>query len=115
MRLLESTLLVSVLLAQDNSGAKCTLSGIVVDSVTGVALNKVHILAEPVGGEGRNASSTTDANGNFSLLNVVNGQYRLKGQRNGYLDTYYGVRRAEGKGTPITLEQVRRSRTWSLS
>ena len=81
-----------------------SLSGTVVDLVTAPPLNKVRVLAEPVAREGRLAWTTTDAKGNFTLLDLVPGQYRVKGRRNGYLDAYYGARRPEGKGTPITLE-----------
>ncbi len=83
----------------------CTLSGTVVNSVTGAPLNKVELRAELVNGEDAgSAATTTDANGNFTMVNLPPGQYRLKGIRNGYLDTYYGARRAGRAGTTITLE-----------
>jgi hypothetical protein len=83
----------------------CTLSGTVINSVTGAPLNKVELRAELMDGEDAvAASTTTDTNGNFTMVNLPPGQYRLKGIRNGYLDTYYGARRAASKGTTITLE-----------
>jgi hypothetical protein len=86
-------LLVFFLAAQDKPPEKCTLSGSVVSSAS----------AEPVGG-GTLAATTTDSKGNFTLVAVDPGQYKLKGRRNGYLDTYYGARRAGGAGTLIALE-----------
>ena len=44
------------------------------------------------------ASTITDAKGNFSLIHLQAGEYRLKGIRNGYLQTYYGARRAGSQG-----------------
>jgi len=90
---------------QDKPAAeKCTISGTVISSVTGETLNKVQILAEGPGDDSRAMlSTTTDAKGNFTLTDLAPGQYRLKGQRNGYLETYYGRPQAEGRGTPITL------------
>src|SRR5713226_1313839 len=94
-------LLLALLFApQDKPWAeKCAISGTVVSSVTGEPLNKVQVLAEGPGDDSRTTLfTTTDPKGNFSLTDLVPGQYRLKGQRNGYLETYYGLRHAEGKG-----------------
>src|SRR5437667_10013635 len=94
-------LLLALLFApQDKpSTEKCTISGTVVNSVTGEALNKVEVLAEGPGDNSRiEPFTSTDAKGNFTLADLAPGQYRLRGQRNGYLETYYGMRRAEGKG-----------------
>jgi len=77
----------------------------VVNAATGEPLNKVRILAEGGGTEsGATPFTTSDAKGHFTLINLLAGHYHLKGQRNGYLDGYYGARRAEGNGTPIALE-----------
>src|SRR5262245_53564761 len=90
---------------QDRPAEKCTLSGSVVDSVTGAPLNKVDLRAELVDDkDSAAASTTTDAKGNFTLVDLPAGKYRLKGVRNGYLDTYYGARRARSRGTTIALE-----------
>ncbi len=99
-------LLFAFLLApQDKPPEKCTLSGTVVNAVTGEPLSKVLILAEGGGSEsGATPSTTSDAKGNFTLVNLLPGQYHIKGQRNGYLDGAYGARRAEGNGTPLSLE-----------
>jgi hypothetical protein len=98
------TLLLAFFLAvQDKPPEKCTLSGSVVNSVSGEPLNRTEIFAEPVSG-GTVATTTTDGKGNFTLFDLDPGQYKLKGRRNGYLDTYYGARRPEGGGTTIALE-----------
>ena len=88
--------------AQNAFPEKCTISGTVIHALTGEPLHRVQILAE--GGSSTTPFTTTDAKGNFTLVDLNPGQYRLKGQRNGYLDTYYGSRRAEGKGVPISVE-----------
>lgn len=81
---------------------KCTLSGTVVNAVTGEPLNKVSLTLE--GGPGAAPSAMTDAKGHFTLVDLPPAHYNLKGQRNGFLDGYYGARRAEGNGIPIAFE-----------
>jgi hypothetical protein len=98
-------LLPFLLAAQDKPAEKCTISGIVVNIVTGDPLDKVEIETEPAGPRGGSAVSvTSDANGHFILPNLEPGQYRLKGKRNRFLDTYYGARRAESSGIPIVVD-----------
>jgi len=96
-------LLAFLLFQQDKPPEKCTLSGSVASSASGEPLNRVEIFAEPVGG-GTLAATTTDSKGNFTLVDLDPGEYKLKGRRNGYLGTYYGARRAEGTGTTIALK-----------
>src|SRR5688572_33488177 len=88
---------------QEKPPEKAKLSGTVINSVTREPVARVAILAEPAGG-GPAASSVTDADGRFNLVDLTPGQYRVKGQRNGYEDTYYGARRASGRGTTVSLE-----------
>jgi len=90
--------------AQDQPPQTCTLSGHAINSVTGAPLGKVEVLAEAADRDAPPASTTTDAKGNFTLVELPAGQYRLKGHRNGYVDTYYGARRAGSGGTVIALE-----------
>jgi hypothetical protein len=98
-------LLPLLLLAQNKPPEKCTISGTVVDSVTGEPLDKVDIVAEPVGrGGGNPAVARSDRNGHFVVSDLDPGSYRLKGRRNRFLDTYYGARRAESNGIPLVLE-----------
>jgi Carboxypeptidase regulatory-like domain len=101
---------ISLLLAfffapQDTPREPCTISGVVVDSVTGVPLNKVQVLAQKAANDrSAPASTTTDAKGAFTLVQLEPGHYRLKGVRNGYLETYYGARQADSKGITLALE-----------
>jgi protocatechuate 3,4-dioxygenase beta subunit len=88
---------------QTNPPEDCSISGTATDSVTGAPLNKVQVLAEPADRNLPSASTVTDEKGSFSLVHLQPGEYRLKGARNGYLQTYYGARRAGGRGIMLTL------------
>jgi len=91
--------------AQDMPPQMGTLSGTAVNSVTGAPLSKVELRAIPAGVRfAPMASTTTDAKGNFTLVDLAPGEYRLKALRNGFLDTPYGARRAASEGTLITLQ-----------
>ncbi len=92
------------LVVQDHPTQTCALSGTVVNSLTGAPLGKVELMAEGTQGGIPPFSTYTDAKGNFAMVNLPAGQYRLKGHRNGYLDTYYGARRPGRGGTVIVLE-----------
>src|SRR5688572_12700847 len=94
---------------QERPVEKATLSGTVLNSVTRQPVSKVTVFAEPAV-RGAAASTVTDANGRFELVDLEPGQYHVKGQRNGYMQTYYGARRAESTGMPVSLEPGRR---WS--
>ena len=100
------TLAAGVLFAPQNKPPEvCTISGFVVDSVAGVPLNKVQVLAQKAANDrSAPAYATTDAKGAFTLVQLERGHYRLKGVRNGYLETYYGARRADSKGITLALE-----------
>src|SRR5262249_31200824 len=91
--------------AQNTPVEKCTISGRVVDAVTGQPLSKTEIQVDGLGNDSvPTPFATSDGKGNFTIVDLAAGQYRLKGNRNGYLETWYGARRAEGKGTPVRLE-----------
>lgn len=91
-----------VLCAQDKPPAKCTLSGTVVNAATAEPLGKVKILAEGAGGA--TPTTTTDAKGRYTLVNLDAGEYHLKAQRNGFLDAAYGARRAGANVTALAVE-----------
>ena len=98
-------LLAFVLSAQDKPPEKCSLSGTVVNSVTGEPLNKVDLVLVPTERSNRIAAVTTsDSEGRFTMVDLDPGSYHLTGKRNGYLDTAYGARRPEGDGTVLRLE-----------
>ena len=74
------------LVARDKPPEKRTLSGSVVSSATDDSLYHGEIFAEPVGA-GAASTTVTDSKGNFTPVDLVPGQYRLKGRRNGYPST----------------------------
>jgi len=93
-----------VLAQQANVPEKATLSGNVVDSITGQPLDKVRIIAEHRNSHDPGASTTTDSKGEFALIDLDPGEYHLLAKRSGYLETYYGARGAHDyDGSPIVL------------
>ena len=100
-----SFLILAVLLAQQTAPPpeKCTLSGTVVDALTGLPLGKAEVVAEHVGGHDPGASTTTDVKGNFLMVEIDPGQYRLSVKRSGYLDTHFGAKRSSGSGSTLAL------------
>ena len=84
---------------------KCSLSGTVVDSVTGAPLNKVELELEPIERQTTHVAVTTsDAKGRFEMVDLDPGRYRLRGRRSGYLETAYAARRPNSDGTLVQLE-----------
>src|ERR1035437_6989626 len=53
----------------------------------------------------RNYLIATDAKGNFAIADVEAGRYRLKVQRNGFLETEYGAHGSQKNGTLLDLEK----------
>jgi len=96
-------LLLFLLGAQDIPAVESSISGTVTDTMSGARLAKVQVLAEPSDRRLPQASTTTDEKGAFALVRLPPGEYRLMGIRNGYLETYYGARRAGSQGILITL------------
>jgi hypothetical protein len=97
-------LIVALLLAQQPAPLeKCTLSGIVVDSITGMPLSKAIVVAERGNGGDDDPSTMTDAKGHFVMIDVEPGQFHIAAQRRGYTEGYYGARRASASGTTIAL------------
>jgi protocatechuate 3,4-dioxygenase beta subunit len=98
-------LLAFALSAQDKPPEGCTVSGTVVDSITGEALNKVEAALEPVArSNGPRLYTTTDDKGRFTLTEVPAGAYHLSAKRNGYLETAYLARRSNPEGAIVRLE-----------
>ena len=91
---------------QDRPPEKCSVSGTVVDSVTGRSLDKVTLLLRPLDSwfAAPAAFTTSDQKGNFSLSDLEPGAYRLVASRSGYLEMSYGARRPESEGAIVRLE-----------
>lgn len=84
---------------------KGSVSGVVFNSVTGEPQRKVQIVAEAEGArESADPITVTDASGRFRLTQLEPGRYRIRARRNGFLETYFGARRAEARGTILRLE-----------
>ena len=99
-----SVLIAALLLAQQATPPeKCSISGTVMDSITGLPLSKVYLVAAHPSGRDASASTTTDAAGKFRMVNVDPGEYRLSAKRNGYLDAFYGARKSSADGSMIVL------------
>lgn len=89
---------------QEKAPATAAISGTVTNAVTGAPLGKVELRVLPVGGSLQVATTSSDAKGQFKLVDVPAGQYRLEAVRNGFLDSQYGTRHAGGAGAVIAVE-----------
>lgn len=93
-----------LLLQQGPPPEMCSLSGTVVDSVTGAPLNKVELRLEPLDRQAAHvAAARSDTGGRFAMVNLSPGIYRLRGRRNGYLETAYGARTPGRNGSLLRL------------
>ena len=91
---------------QNQPSEKCSLSGTVVNSVTGEPLNKVDLRLEPLNRQATPVAVTkSDAEGRFALVDLDPGSYRLIGNRNGYFEMSYGARRPDSDGSLVRLEK----------
>ena len=91
---------------QNQPSEKCSLSGTVVNSVTGEPLNKVDLRLEPLNRQATHVAVTkSDAGGRFALVDLDPGSYRLIGNRNGYFEMSYGARRPDSDGSLVRLEK----------
>lgn len=98
--------------------AECSVSGIVVDSVSGVPLTKADIWLEPLGGPNPSAAggvamverlpirvtARSDSKGRFDMVGLEPGTYSLKARRSGYLDGAHGTRRPGSTGSRLELK-----------
>jgi 5-hydroxyisourate hydrolase-like protein (transthyretin family) len=76
--------LVFLFAPQDKPPDTCSLSGIVLNSVTGDPLNKVELMLEPLDRSADPvATATSTAEGRFTMLDLDPGRYKLKGARSG--------------------------------
>lgn len=98
---------VALLSPQIQAPQKCTLSGTVVDAVSGHPLNKVNLSLGPAGhGSALVETSVTvsDEKGHFEMVDLEAGVYLLKGARSGYLETAYGAHHPGAGGARVRLE-----------
>jgi protocatechuate 3,4-dioxygenase beta subunit len=90
---------------QEKPPERCTVSGTVVDSVTGQPLARVSVELRPTDrAAGYIATTRSDAEGHFKLVDVDAGSYRLAGTRAAYLETFYGARRSDSQGAALRLD-----------
>ena len=90
---------------QDKAPEKCSLSGTVVDFVTGEPLGKVELRLQPLDVQATHVAVTTsDSQGRFAMVDLDPASYALSGKRNGYLEMSFGARRLHGDGSAIRLE-----------
>jgi Carboxypeptidase regulatory-like domain len=81
----------------------CTLSGTVVRKLDGAPLKGATVWLASDENREHTMATTTAADGRFELRNVPAGRYRLTVRRNGYVDAYYGQKKADDPGSILTL------------
>jgi len=90
-----------------NAQSLASLEGKVLNNITGDGLSKVTILlaqaAGNVGGPAIEYVTETGTEGNFSLVNLPPGQYRMYATRNGFVRTEYGARGRNRRGAILIL------------
>jgi protocatechuate 3,4-dioxygenase beta subunit len=94
-----------LLCGQDKPPAMCSVSGVVVDSITGQPLGKAQVRMQRAPRDRNDAGTVTNADGKFSMSGLVSGEYRLYAQRNGYQPMHLGARRADSIGTILSLAE----------
>src|ERR1035437_8230681 len=92
-------------------GDLCSLTGRVLDSVTGEPVKKATLKLttdSPVStaaGLPQQFGTSSDASGKFAMKDLDPGSYRLRVTRNGYVPAEYGARGASTTGTVLTLSR----------
>ena len=81
----------------------CTLSGTVVRKLDDAPLKGATVWLGSDENRERRIATTTAADGRFELRNVPAGHYTLTIRRNGYVDAYYGQKKADDPGSTLTL------------
>jgi hypothetical protein len=88
---------------------RCTVEGRVVKAGTGEPLNRARIILRKTDARDVSYSASTGESGRFFIQDVQPGRYRLSAERNGYLRTNYGQRRANQAGAVLTLSPGQRA------
>ena len=87
----------------EESKETCTLSGTVVRKLDGAPLKGATVWLGRDEDRQHTIATTTAADGRFELRNVPAGHYTLTVRRNGYVDAYYGQKKADDPGSTLTL------------
>jgi hypothetical protein len=96
-------LLLLVTLPAFGQAQTASLEGAALDSVTGTPVNGVRIILERQG-KGTDYHGFTDGQGRFVLPGVVPGEYKLSGDRNGYVPAGSGLFDGDDdEGEPVSL------------
>lgn len=83
---------------------KATISGNVIDAVTGKPLKKVWIVARKLQDRQAPYGAVTNAEGNFTIKDLDAGRYTLSATRTGYVSQQYGQRTGGRGGMPLNAE-----------
>ena len=81
----------------------CTVSGTVVRMLDGAPLKGATVWLSSDQNHEHTIATTTAADGRFELRNVPAAHYTLTVRRNGYVDAYYGQKKADDPGSILTL------------
>ncbi len=81
----------------------CVVEGVTTDANTVEVLRKTTVHLSPLSSSDAGYAATTDASGHFRFENVRGGDYRLEGERPGYLNSNFGARKPGGIGTMLHL------------
>src|SRR5687767_12406704 len=94
---------VSLVAAAQTPSGSSTISGRVLNSLTGAPLQKASVMLELDKPVPSNAVALTDGQGRFSFQNLPAGDYRLHAARDGFMGLPYGTNRQGQAGTYVTV------------
>ncbi len=106
MRRWSGWLLSTLLFLLPNSADAGTISGVLLDQLSGYPLSRSLVRLEPLPGSPatiRPQQTRSGRSGQFVFASVQPGLYRLTAQRTGYFPIGYGQRRPTGQARPITV------------
>ena len=103
---------------------RCVLQGHVSNAVTGEPVKKANIrltrentapVADNTPQMPQGYSAMSEADGSFKIENIEPGNYHLSGERTGYLNTEYGAKSVNQRGSTITLRPAQQLTNISLA
>lgn len=103
MRIWIAFLAATALFAQEPAPKSGTLSGKALNAATNEPLRKATLRLQPQQANGQALSIATDNDGSFLFENLPPGDYRLSGEKSGFLRTNYGARTASSRGSLISV------------